>query len=126
MNEKNPPYYNTPPPPYTGPTASSSYPRMPAQAYPNVNPSIPVVYNPTAPPMYPGATYQQPYYAQAPIAGAPKAYPVNNGAYPAWPMQPPSAIPPNVTVVMPEAFDAQARFDNIARPNIPVSLICIY
>lgn len=124
QQEQTPAHYNTPPPPYAGPSqygsSSSSYPRMPAQAYPTALPQAPPAYNPMAPPMYPGASNQQPYYVPSS-----KAYPAANGAYPAWPMQNPSALPPNVTVVMPEAFDAQARFDCVARPNIPVSLVCL-
>jgi len=78
---------------------------------------------------------QQPNYSYAPQMGYnPNPYLSNNsrpqtGGYPyAYPTAPPGpqyqynpyqSLPPNTTVVMPQGFDAGARFDGIAKPNIP-------
>ena len=46
-------------------------------------------------------------------------YPVSHYPY-TQPMVQPSPLPSNVAIVMPDGFDSMARFDGIARPNIPV------
>jgi hypothetical protein len=47
----------------------------------------------------------------------PNAYYANAGLYQ---YNPYPTLPPNTTVVMPQGFDAGARFDGISRPVIPV------
>jgi len=60
---------------------------------------------------YPG----QPAYAYGIPPYATYGYPPN--VYPIYGMMQP--LPPNMAVVMPDGFDACARFDGISRPSIP-------
>ena len=93
-----------PPPPY----------QPPQSFYPPINHEYKPSYSsgPSGQPMHPGQSYPGTY----PTAPYGAQYQYN--PYP--------QIPPNACVVMPQAFDAGARFDGVAKPNIPVINLPFY
>jgi len=94
-----------PPPPY------SPYAEMAHQQQPKYVPPMAYYHNqyvPSIPAM--NTTYGMPTTA---------SYVYPNSSQPHYQYNPYPNLPPNTTVVMPQAFDAGARFDHIARPVIP-------
>ncbi|XP_054156970.1 DAZ-associated protein 2-like isoform X2 [Oppia nitens] len=115
-------------PPLSGqPSAPQPY----YQNQPYIPPSTTAIPSGPPPPYTPYAdTTQMKYngYQYMPPTAAPAAAPYNythgypTNAYPStgqYQYNPYPTLPPNSTVVMPTGFDAGARFDGVARPNIP-------
>jgi len=104
-----------PPPPYT-PYSEQSQQQMKYMSQMTYNPNQ---YMPTSSAGVGAPLVPQPHTS---IAGA-HSYPYpsnpyqNPGLY--NPYNPYQNLPPNSTVVMPQGFDAGARFDGLARPGIP-------
>jgi len=92
-----PPGAMPPPPPYD--------PQQIPQGQPQVAPPPPVGY--------------QPFFHGQPVGYSP--FPFYPNMYPMYPMMQP--LPPHMAVVMPDGFDASARFDGISRPSIPVFIL---
>ncbi len=114
------PLYPQIPPPYGDPSKEQLQANPPP---PPMNPNQP-------PPPYQFSQQQQQHLQYMPMFPGQQVYAYPGGYNPYQPYQYQMMVqqlPPNMAVVMPDGFDASARFDGVARASVPVSstLCCL-